>query len=546
MTKIRESVALGVFAVLCAPTIVAAGDLSDPGVRNGSFCDPTNSDWMRSSPNLTANDGSLFCDESRLISFGRSVVHAPEYISDGNETSLPIPPGTSDDCTFPSDERTAVLRMRANHPWAPNRNTQRYAAQSVANVYQADIRLQSFGGMSSPDGHVPVVLLRFDCFALHPLGGTAVEARLIAEKFDDNCDLIPWGNFPNLLPFGVWSSDSRCAPLVHTMNVLGSPVYRYTDCDGEHHEHWLPRQVPRTSSGEDCEVAVVVVESFVKDKFDPPSADWRTVEMRVDVRQLPDWNTDENLDQIMNYRFTIAFRLPEEAVVLKDKDDMSGCNSPVTPNCSWTSGDGGLDQSFRLPSYVELDQVELRLATLDPSDASPCDLLGEPCDSSSTSGQWCRASTAGVDSAPLFAFEVSGAPLAVEFDGSNNVSCENEIASSRNDEAIVYDYQESEVFSECDVFGTDLTVNACAYCGGTSGSLAPIYRPIREESFEPATDPVLCAGDFNGDGVVNGADFGAMLSAWGACSGCQEDLNGDGEVTGADVGLLLTMWGACP
>ena len=54
-----------------------------------------------------------------------------------------------------------------------------------------------------------------------------------------------------------------------------------------------------------------------------------------------------------------------------------------------------------------------------------------------------------------------------------------------------------------------------------------------------------CPGDFNDDGVVNGADFGAILAAWGPCPGCPEDLNGDGSVGGADVGLLLSVWGPC-
>ena len=47
--------------------------------------------------------------------------------------------------------------------------------------------------------------------------------------------------------------------------------------------------------------------------------------------------------------------------------------------------------------------------------------------------------------------------------------------------------------------------------------------------------------DLNGDGLVNGADLGLMLSSWGICSGdhCPADLNGDGVVSGADLGLLL-------
>ncbi|MEE2895572.1 MAG: hypothetical protein VX726_07495 [Planctomycetota bacterium] len=55
-----------------------------------------------------------------------------------------------------------------------------------------------------------------------------------------------------------------------------------------------------------------------------------------------------------------------------------------------------------------------------------------------------------------------------------------------------------------------------------------------------------CPGDFNGDGIVNGADFGSILAAWGTCGGCPEDLDGNGEVNGADVGLLLAVWGPCP
>ena len=56
-----------------------------------------------------------------------------------------------------------------------------------------------------------------------------------------------------------------------------------------------------------------------------------------------------------------------------------------------------------------------------------------------------------------------------------------------------------------------------------------------------------CPGDFNGDGEVNGADFGALLAAWGPCSApCTYDLSSDDQITGADVGLILSYWGSCP
>lgn len=53
-------------------------------------------------------------------------------------------------------------------------------------------------------------------------------------------------------------------------------------------------------------------------------------------------------------------------------------------------------------------------------------------------------------------------------------------------------------------------------------------------------DVTAVPGDLNGDGVVNGADLGLLLSNWGG-SGVG-DLSGDGVVDGADLGLLLSAW----
>ncbi len=55
-----------------------------------------------------------------------------------------------------------------------------------------------------------------------------------------------------------------------------------------------------------------------------------------------------------------------------------------------------------------------------------------------------------------------------------------------------------------------------------------------------------CVGDLNDDGVIDGADLGVQLSAWGSCTGCAADINGSGVVDGADLGLLLGAWGTCP
>jgi hypothetical protein len=57
--------------------------------------------------------------------------------------------------------------------------------------------------------------------------------------------------------------------------------------------------------------------------------------------------------------------------------------------------------------------------------------------------------------------------------------------------------------------------------------------------------PPACAADLNHDGIVGGADLGALLSVWGTVGNVPEDLNGDGVVGGADLGALLSAWGAC-
>ncbi len=53
-----------------------------------------------------------------------------------------------------------------------------------------------------------------------------------------------------------------------------------------------------------------------------------------------------------------------------------------------------------------------------------------------------------------------------------------------------------------------------------------------------------CPGDLDDSGVVDGADLGALLTAWGT-QGSSADVTGDGIVDGADLGTLLVKWGPC-
>ncbi len=54
---------------------------------------------------------------------------------------------------------------------------------------------------------------------------------------------------------------------------------------------------------------------------------------------------------------------------------------------------------------------------------------------------------------------------------------------------------------------------------------------------------VPCPADLNGDGAVEGADLGLLLSSWG--TDALADLDGDGLTDGADLGALLAAWGSC-
>ena len=79
--------------------------------------------------------------------------------------------------------------------------------------------------------------------------------------------------------------------------------------------------------------------------------------------------------------------------------------------------------------------------------------------------------------------------------------------------------------------------------------------PIRQVAIAVALALTLpaaaqsCTGDIFANGVVNGADLGAMLSYWGPSTSdpfsVASDINGDGVINGGDLGALLANWGRC-
>lgn len=72
----------------------------------------------------------------------------------------------------------------------------------------------------------------------------------------------------------------------------------------------------------------------------------------------------------------------------------------------------------------------------------------------------------------------------------------------------------------------------------TRDDAQPISAPVAVSWF---MDVPARFGDLDGNAIVNGADLGLLLGAWGSAG--PGDLNGDGIVGGADLGLLLGSWG---
>ncbi len=89
--------------------------------------------------------------------------------------------------------------------------------------------------------------------------------------------------------------------------------------------------------------------------------------------------------------------------------------------------------------------------------------------------------------------------------------------------------------------------SSCVLSGGTSicgNATDNVAGPYLIEGSATVCD---CEGDLSGNGQVDAADLGILLSVWGtAPTDGQGDLNHDGFVTAADLSALLVQWGACP
>jgi len=77
----------------------------------------------------------------------------------------------------------------------------------------------------------------------------------------------------------------------------------------------------------------------------------------------------------------------------------------------------------------------------------------------------------------------------------------------------------------------------------TLPTATPTPRPSPSATPTPTSTPTptACAGDLNGDRVVNLADLSIVLSNWGKTG--NGDVNADGIVSLADIAFILSRWG---
>lgn len=87
----------------------------------------------------------------------------------------------------------------------------------------------------------------------------------------------------------------------------------------------------------------------------------------------------------------------------------------------------------------------------------------------------------------------------------------------------------------------------CSFGEDANGEIYIVsHSPGRIFKIVPTTGDGTCApppvpGDLNGDGIVNGADLGILLSLWNTTDSTA-DINRDGFVDGGDLGELLSLW----
>ncbi|MBC01742.1 MAG: hypothetical protein CMJ34_00360 [Phycisphaerae bacterium] len=127
----------------------------------------------------------------------------------------------------------------------------------------------------------------------------------------------------------------------------------------------------------------------------------------------------------------------------------------------------------------------------------------------------------------LFTLDGNGSPVSLVGTGTQVFGSGNVRSESGVDNV--------EVLHVRDLAAGDYAVRIMRVDDVATSARAAIAFWIPETGDEPLV------GDLNGDGQVDGADFGILLTAFGT-NDPAADLDGSGEVGGGDIGVLLANW----
>ena len=107
--------------------------------------------------------------------------------------------------------------------------------------------------------------------------------------------------------------------------------------------------------------------------------------------------------------------------------------------------------------------------------------------------------------------------------------------------------------SQADIDLTDMYVELDCNENGITDAIEIFEGSVEDSDHDGVIDccevggSCICAGDTDGNDVIDATDLGILLALWGNDGGTipAADVNGDGFVGSADLGILLASWGPC-
>ena len=214
------------------------------------------------------------------------------------------------------------------------------------------------------------------------------------------------------------------------------------------------------------------------------------------------------------------------------------CTPHATPFCSNAACCEAVCKVDPFCCEREWDVGCVEIATLNcpgQSNCNPFSCVGS-CGAQAPGGCWCdEACFAYGDCCPLACYEDQCPALA---------GCAFEVATCLGNCGQIF------VGPQCCGCDFNCGENFCGGCCGNVCEACAAFGDSFQFGLPDFCDPeAICPADIDDNGVVDGADLGRLLKAWGRCRPssppCVSDFDHSGSVDGQDLGALLLAWGEC-